>query len=76
MTATIADLLMNELDASGVGVVIEALHTCMAIRGIKKPGATCVTSAMRGTFLKDARTRAEFMTLVSGRNTPTISFME
>ncbi|MBO5437854.1 MAG: GTP cyclohydrolase I FolE [Thermoguttaceae bacterium] len=76
MTATIADLLMEELDASGVGVVIEALHTCMAIRGIKKPGATCVTSAMRGTFLKDARTRAEFMTLVSGKNTPTISFME
>ena len=76
MTATIADLLKNELQANGVGVVVEALHTCMAIRGIRKPGATCITSAMRGCFLKDARTRAEFMSLVNGKGTPTLSFME
>ena len=76
MTATIADLLIDELQVQGVGVVIEALHTCMAIRGIKKPGATCITSALRGTFLKDARTRSEFMSLVYGKGTPTLSFME
>ena len=76
MTATIADLLTEELQVRGVGVVVEALHTCMAIRGIKKPGATCITSALRGVFLKDARTRAEFMSLVYGKGTPTLSFME
>ncbi|MDO4569236.1 MAG: GTP cyclohydrolase I FolE [Planctomycetia bacterium] len=76
MTATIADLLIEELQVRGVGVVIEALHTCMAIRGIKKPGATCITSAMRGAFLKNPITRAEFMTLVYGKNAPTLSFME
>ncbi|MDO4574904.1 MAG: GTP cyclohydrolase I FolE [Planctomycetia bacterium] len=76
MTATIADLLVEKLQVRGVGVVIEALHTCMAIRGIKKPGATCITSAMRGWFIKNPITRAEFMTLIYGKNTPTLSFME
>ncbi|MDO4584508.1 MAG: GTP cyclohydrolase I FolE [Planctomycetia bacterium] len=76
MTATIADLLKDELQVRGVGVVVEALHTCMAIRGVKKPGATCITSAMRGQFLKNPITRAEFMTLVYEKKTPALNFME
>lgn len=76
MTATIADLLIDELQVRGVGVVVEAMHTCMAIRGIRKPGATCVTSAMKGAFRKNATTRAEFMTLIYGKNAPTLSFLD
>ncbi len=67
MTETIADLLTNELGAEGVGVVIEATHSCMTIRGIKKPGSFCVTSAMRGSFLSNAKTRAEFLKLAMKR---------
>lgn len=63
MTETIADLLKDELDAAGVGVVIEATHSCMTLRGVKKRGAFCVTSAMKGSFRSDARTRAEFLKL-------------
>lgn len=66
MTEQIADLIMDELGARGVGVVIEAEHTCMTVRGVRKPGSTCVTSAMRGTFRSDASTRAEFLSLVHG----------
>src|SRR6516162_10121449 len=51
MTEEIADLLMSELNARGVAVVLEAMHTCMAIRGIRKPTSLCTTSAMRGGFL-------------------------
>ena len=77
MTETIANLLTEELQVRGVGVVVEALHTCMAIRGIKKPGAVCVTSAMRGAFVKDAKTRGEFMTLIYGRSgTSALGFLE
>ena len=50
MTETIANLLLDELEARGVAVVIEATHTCMTIRGIRKPGSLCVTSAMKGLF--------------------------
>src|ERR1043165_7576263 len=50
MTEDIADLVMAELDAKGVGVVIEASHMCMVVRGIRKPGSLCTTSAMRGGF--------------------------
>ena len=64
MTSQIADLLMEELDAHGVGVVVEASHTCMTMRGIKKPGALMVTSAMRGTFKTNQATRSEFLSLV------------
>ena len=64
MTSQIADLLMEELDAQGVGVVIEASHTCMTMRGIKKPGSLMVTSAMRGTFRSNQATRSEFLSLV------------
>ncbi len=64
MTEELADLIMNELDARGVGVVLEASHTCMAIRGVRKPGAICATSAMRGVFQSNLSTRSEFMALI------------
>jgi GTP cyclohydrolase I len=67
MTAQIADLLIDELDAHGVGVVVEASHTCMTMRGVKKPGSLMVTSAMRGSFKSDLATRNEFMSLVVSR---------
>ena len=67
MTAQIADLLIDELDAHGVGVVVEASHTCMTMRGVKKPGSLMVTSAMRGSFKTDQATRGEFMSLVVSR---------
>jgi GTP cyclohydrolase I len=66
MTEQVANLLEEELHAKGVAVVIEAVHTCMAIRGIRKPGAVCVTSAMKGAFRKSLSTRAEIMTLIYG----------
>jgi len=66
MTETIADLLVEELDAKGVAVVIEATHTCMTIRGICKPGSLCVTSAMRGIFRSHLSSRSEIMTLIYG----------
>ncbi len=66
MTETIADLMMSELGAKGVAVVIEASHSCMVIRGVRKPGSECVTSAMRGTFRDNLSTRSEVMTLIYG----------
>ncbi len=66
MTETIADLLVQELDAKGVAVVVEATHTCMTIRGIRKPGSLCVTSAMRGIFRSHSSSRSEIMTLIYG----------
>ena len=66
MTETIADLLVDELEAKGVAVVIEATHSCMTIRGIRKPGSVCVTSAMRGIFRSHVSSRAEIMTLIYG----------
>lgn len=66
MTETIADLLVEELDAKGVAVVIEATHTCMTIRGVRKPGSLCVTSAMRGIFRSHLSSRSEIMTLIYG----------
>jgi GTP cyclohydrolase I len=66
MTEQIADLLEEELHARGVAVVVEAVHTCMTIRGVRKPGSVCVTSAMRGCFRNKASTRAELMTLIYG----------
>jgi len=70
MTSQIADLLMDELDAQGVGIVVEASHTCMTMRGIKKPGALMMTSAMRGMFKTNQATRSEFLSLVL-HNQPT-----
>lgn len=67
ITQEIADLLMEELDARGVAVVIEAEHTCMTIRGVHKPGTICTTSAMRGIFRKNASTRSELMALIGAK---------
>src|SRR5205807_10492150 len=60
MTEQLADLLMQETGARGVGVVLEATHTCMTIRGVRKPDSVCTTSAMRGSFRDNASTRSEF----------------
>jgi GTP cyclohydrolase I len=68
MTEEIANLLVQELQARGVAVVIEAIHTCMTIRGIRKPGSVCVTSAMKGAFRTGSSTRAELMTLIYGNH--------
>ena len=64
LTSQIADLIMNRLDSKGVAVVLEASHSCMTIRGIRKPGSTMVTSALRGIFKKDPRSRSEIMSLM------------
>jgi GTP cyclohydrolase I len=66
MTETIADLIMTHLKARGVGVIIEASHSCMTIRGVRKPGAMTITSSMRGGFLDNPATRAEMTSLVFG----------
>jgi GTP cyclohydrolase I len=66
LTQQIAHLLMDRLDAKGVGVIIEATHTCMTIRGVKKPGATMVTSCMLGLFRSNPATRSEAMDLLTG----------
>ncbi|MCI0489780.1 MAG: GTP cyclohydrolase I FolE [Blastocatellia bacterium] len=68
LTTEIADLLYKELNATGVMVVIEAKHMCMEMRGIKKPGSKTITSALRGGFLHDPRTRAEAMSLIRGHD--------
>ena len=67
LTSQIADLLMDRLDAHGVAVVMEATHTCMTMRGVKKPGSVTLTSAMRGTFKTDQATRSEFLSLILRR---------
>jgi len=64
LTSQIADCIELELNARGVGVVIEAEHLCMTARGVRKPGAKMVTSAMRGGFRSDANTRQEFLELI------------
>jgi GTP cyclohydrolase I len=67
MTRQIADALYGVLKPQGVIVVVEAEHLCMAMRGIRKPGATTVTSAVRGSFRDSAVTRSEAMSLILGR---------
>lgn len=64
LTEEIADFLERELKPKGVGVVIEAEHLCMSIRGAMSPGHITTTSALRGVFLKDMRTREEFLKLI------------
>jgi GTP cyclohydrolase I len=66
MTEELADLLMNELDAKGVGVILEATHTCMTIRGVRKPDSITTTSAMRGIMRENQSTRTELLALVYG----------
>lgn len=64
LTDQIADFLMTNLKPKGVAIVLEASHSCMTIRGIKKPGSMMVTSALRGIFKKDSRSRSEVLTLM------------
>ncbi len=64
LTYQIADFIMNSLKPMGVTVVLEASHSCMTIRGIKKPGSSMVTSALRGIFKKDPRSRNEVLSLM------------
>ncbi len=67
LTSQIADCLMSALNPRGVGVVIEALHLCMAMRGVEKREAHCVTSAMLGSFRESERVRGEFLSLIGKR---------
>ena len=66
MTDQIADALMDVLEPMGVGVVVEAYHLCMMMRGVQKQNSKTVTSALRGIFRDDAKTRDEFLRLVHG----------
>jgi GTP cyclohydrolase I len=68
MTSQIADIVEKELKPQGVAVVCEAVHTCMTMRGVKKPGATVLTSAMRGGFRNRISTRNEVLSLIHGRH--------
>jgi len=65
MTEDIAELLYTQLKAKAVAVVVEAVHTCMTVRGVKKPGSLCVTSALRGGFIKNPSSRAEIFSLIN-----------
>jgi GTP cyclohydrolase I len=67
LTSQVADAVMRRLQPQGVIVVISAEHLCMAMRGVRKPGATTTTSAVRGIFKDDPRTRAEALSLIQGR---------
>ncbi len=67
MTNQIAMELMAVLNALGIGVIVEALHYCMIMRGVQKQNSKTVTSSMLGTFREDSRTRAEFMNLVGSK---------
>ena len=64
LTAQVADALMRKLDPRGVIVVVEAEHLCMAMRGVRKPGAVTTTSAVRGQFKTDSTSRAEALELI------------
>lgn len=66
LTMQIADALMDELNPIGAACVIEAVHTCMTIRGVRKPGSVMATSALRGIFKDNASSRAEVLGLISG----------
>jgi GTP cyclohydrolase I len=68
LTDQIADAIMDVLEPHGVGVLIEAVHLCMAMRGVEKQNSRTVTSAVRGNFRSDIRTREEFLRLVHGGN--------
>ncbi len=66
LTAQVADALHEGLGARGAIVVVEADHLCMKVRGVQKPGSVTVTSAVRGTYARDQRTRQEAMSLITG----------
>jgi GTP cyclohydrolase IA len=65
MTAEVADMIERELQTSGVAVVVKAEHSCMSIRGVRKPGSQTVTSALRGVFKTNESSRAEVMSLIN-----------
>jgi GTP cyclohydrolase IA len=67
LTSQVADAVLRRLEPQGVVVVVEAEHLCMAMRGVRKPGSTTVTSAVRGIFKSDPRSRAEALSLILGR---------
>ncbi len=66
LTMQIADALMDELNPVGAVCVIEAVHTCMTMRGVRKPGSVMVTSALRGIFKENPSSRSEVLALISG----------
>jgi GTP cyclohydrolase I len=66
LTQDVADLIESELDSKGVAIVISAEHSCMSIRGVRKPGSQTVTSAVRGLFKTNPASRAEVMSLIRG----------
>jgi len=68
LTFQIADFLMESLKSQGVAVILEASHSCMTIRGIKKPGSVMVTSALRGLFRRDPKSRNEVLSLMHSSN--------
>jgi GTP cyclohydrolase I len=72
LTEELADLLMSELDARGVAVVMHGSHSCMTIRGVHKPGATFITSTMRGIFKERLATRSEVLALIQGKSSDVI----
>jgi GTP cyclohydrolase I len=67
MATQIADAIDDGLKPDGVAVVVQAEHMCMVMRGIKKPGSSVITSALRGAFRKHAAARAEFFSLIQGK---------
>ena len=68
LTQVVADLVESELKTSGVAVVVEAEHSCMSIRGVRKPGSMTVTSALRGIFKTNQSSRAEVMALINSHH--------
>lgn len=69
LTSQVADLIMKELQPQAVAVIMDATHACMTLRGIRKPGSSVVTSALRGLFLTDAPARAEVLSLLHSQAT-------
>ena len=67
LTTHIADAIVDGINPNGVGVVVQAEHMCMIMRGIKKPGSTIITSALRGSFRTKVETRNEFFSLLKGK---------
>ena len=68
LTTQIANAIMNELHPQGVMVMVEAEHMCMTMRGVKKPGSKTTTSAVRGSFQSDQKTREEALSLIFARH--------
>lgn len=67
LTDQVADLIMEELAPLGVAVVVDAMHSCMTLRGVRKPGSSVVTSALRGCFLTQPASRTEVLSLMHGQ---------